>query len=132
MSVTPARISGYLCANVWRFGGDRPVGGFGTYRELLDGYRSVRDRVPDADELHRWQLYAALGWGLVCLTMLELHTSGVDPGLERAAVGRRLGESEIDILLLLDEVTRCTGHHPPQYSSRPSLRDGCAMIYSRN
>jgi aminoglycoside phosphotransferase (APT) family kinase protein len=102
----PGEDLGYLCANVWRFGGDRPVGGFGTYRELLDGYRSVRDRVPDAHELHRWQLYAALGWGLVCLTMLELHTSGVDPGLERAAVGRRLGESEIDILLLLDEVTR--------------------------
>lgn len=99
----PGEDLGYLCANVWRFGGDRPVGGFGTYRQLLDGYRSVRDHAPDTIELHRWQLYAALGWGLVCLTMLELHSSGVDPGLERAAVGRRLAESEIDILLLLDE-----------------------------
>lgn len=95
---------GYLCANVWRFGGDAPVGGFGHYRELLDGYASVCDSAPDLRELLLWQLYAALGWGLVCLTMLELHRSGADPGLERAAVGRRLSESEIDILLLLEEL----------------------------
>jgi aminoglycoside phosphotransferase (APT) family kinase protein len=95
---------GYLCANVWRFGGDAPVGGFGHYRELLDGYASVRDCAPDLRELLLWQLYAALGWGLVCLTMLELHRSGADPGLERAAVGRRLSESEMDILLLLEEL----------------------------
>jgi aminoglycoside phosphotransferase (APT) family kinase protein len=95
---------GYLCANVWRFGGDAPVGGFGQYRELLDGYASVRDKAPALEEVLLWQLYAALGWGLVCLTMLELHCSGADPGLERAAVGRRLSESEIDILLLLEEL----------------------------
>jgi aminoglycoside phosphotransferase (APT) family kinase protein len=95
---------GYLCANVWRFGGEAPVGGFGHYRELLDGYASVRDTAPDLRELLLWQLYAALGWGLVCLTMLELHRSGADPGLERAAVGRRLSESEMDILLLLEEL----------------------------
>ena len=94
---------GYLCANVWRFGSDRPVGGFGDYRQLLDGYASVRGEAPSLSEVRRWELYAALGWGLVCLTMLELHVSGTDPGLERAAVGRRVSESEIDILLLLEE-----------------------------
>lgn len=93
---------GYLCANVWRFGGAQPVGGFGDYRQLLDGYRSVRDWAPAAREMQLWELYAALGWGLVCLTMLELHVSGADPGLERAAVGRRLSESEVDILLLIE------------------------------
>jgi aminoglycoside phosphotransferase (APT) family kinase protein len=100
----PGEDLGYLCANVWRFGGDRPVGGFGDYRELLDGYRSVRGDAPALAELRRWELYAALGWGLVCLTMLELHRSGADPGLERAAVGRRVCESDIDILLLLEEL----------------------------
>lgn len=100
----PGEDLGYLCANVWRFGGTSPVGGFGEYRELLDGYRSVRDQAPDMRELLLWQLYAALGWGLVCLTMLELHVSGADPGLERAAVGRRLSESEVDVMLLLAEL----------------------------
>jgi aminoglycoside phosphotransferase (APT) family kinase protein len=95
---------GYLCANVWRFGGGQPVGGFGAYRQLLDGYRSVRDTAPSLEELKLWELYAALGWGLVCLTMLEMVRDGSDPTLERAAVGRRLSESEIDILLLLEEL----------------------------
>ena len=89
---------------MWRFGGKGPVGGFGAYRELLAGYRSVSDYAPTERDLLFWQLYAALGWGLVCLTMMELHRSGADPGLERAAVGRRLSESEIDIMLLLEEL----------------------------
>ena len=100
----PGEDLGYLCANVWRFGSERPVGGFGAYRELLDGYESVRGFAPTVEELKCWELYAALGWGLVCLTMLEMHESGADPGLERAAVGRRLSESEVDILLLLEDL----------------------------
>ena len=97
---------GYVCAAVWRFGGPEPVGGLGTYRQLLDGYQSVNGVVVDLEEVILWELYAALGWGIVCLTMLELHESGVDPGLERAAVGRRLSESEIDILLLLERLSQ--------------------------
>lgn len=95
---------GYLCANVWRFGGDKPVAGVGDYADLLAGYRSVQGEVVTPHELLFWQLYAALGWGLVCLTMLELHRSGADAGIERAAVGRRVSESDIDILLLLEEL----------------------------
>jgi hypothetical protein len=36
--------------------------------------------------------------------MLSLYRSDADRSLERAAVGRRLGESEVDILLLLEEL----------------------------
>ena len=99
-----AEDQGYLCARVWRFGGEPPVGGFGSYEDLLAGYCSVGAYQPTIRELRFWELYAALGWGLVCLTMRELHRSGADPGLERAAVGRRLCESEIDILLLLEDL----------------------------
>lgn len=95
---------GYLCANAWRFGGERPVGGIGDYQQLLDGYASAGAPAPAMAELRLWELYAALGWGLVCLTMLEMYRRGVDRSLERAAVGRRLSESEIDILLLLEDL----------------------------
>ncbi|MEO0437844.1 MAG: phosphotransferase family protein [Pseudomonadota bacterium] len=93
---------GYLCANVWRFGGTKPVAGLGDYESLLESYTKHGGSSITMEELHLWQVYAALGWGFSCLTMLELHLSGEDPGLERAAVGRRLSESEIDILLLLE------------------------------
>ncbi|MEZ5555750.1 phosphotransferase family protein [Haliea sp.] len=100
----PAEDLGYLCGNVWRFGySDKPVGGFGDYDELLAGYREVAGWAPDMDTIHYWEVFCALGWGLVCLTMVDLYRSGADPTLERAAVGRRVSESEMDLLLLLED-----------------------------
>jgi aminoglycoside phosphotransferase (APT) family kinase protein len=96
---------GYFCANVWRFGRyDMPAGGFGSYQSLLDGYASVAGHAPSIAELKQWELMAALNWGVVTQTMVAIYESGMDSRLERAAVGRRLSESEIDILLLLDEL----------------------------
>ena len=101
----PFEDLGYFCANVWRFGRyDQPAGGFGDYEALLAGYRSVAGRAPTVRQLKYWELVAALNWGLVTQTMVAIFESGVDRRLERAAVGRRLSESEIDILLLLDEL----------------------------
>lgn len=99
----PAEDLGYICGNVWRFGRmSKPVGGFGEYADLLAGYHSVAGWAPSLDEVHYWEVYCALSWGLVCLTMLDMYRSGSDQTLERAAVGRRMSESEIDLLLLLE------------------------------
>lgn len=101
----PAEDLGYICGNVWRFGRtDKPVGGFGRYQDLLDGYRAVTGSAPELEEIRYWEVYCALGWGLVCLTMINMYRSGQDTGLERAAVGRRMSESEIDLLLLMQEL----------------------------
>ena len=98
----PIQDLGYISANVWRFGSDKPVGGFGEYADLLAGYESVAGYAPAMKDIHYWQVHAALSWGMVCLLMLEMYRSGRDPSLERAAVGRRLSEAEIDLLLLLE------------------------------
>ena len=99
----PAEDLGYLCANVWRFGiSDKPVGGFGAYEDLLNGYRSVMGSAPSIDELIYWQVYGALNWGICCMVMLDMYRTGRDRSLERAAIGRRMSESEIDLLVLLD------------------------------
>jgi len=37
---------GYLCVRAWRFGGEQPVGGFGTYEDLFRGYET-RQRFRD-------------------------------------------------------------------------------------
>ncbi len=101
---SPVEDLGYLCGNVWRFGVlDKPVGGFGDYEDLLEGYRSVAGWAPEPAEMHYWEVYCALNWGIVCLTMLDMYRSGVDRSLERAAVGRRVTESELDLLLLLED-----------------------------
>ncbi len=101
----PAEDLGYICGNVWRFGRtDKPVGGFGEYADLLAGYRAATGAAPDLEELRYWEVYCALGWGIVCQTMVNMYRSGQDQSLERAAVGRRMSESEIDLLLLLEEL----------------------------
>jgi aminoglycoside phosphotransferase (APT) family kinase protein len=100
----PLQDLGYLCANVWRFGSPLPVGGFGDYADLFAGYASVTGETPHMRDIHYWQVHAALSWGMVCLLMLHIYRSGQDPSLERAAIGRRLSEAEIDLLLLLEEV----------------------------
>ena len=103
----PAEDLGYICGNVWRFGRfDKPVGGFGEYEELLSGYAGVTGYAPSLEEIRYWEVYTALGWGIVCLTMVDMYRSGQDRSLERAAVGRRMSESEIDLLLLLDRELR--------------------------
>ena len=98
----PVQDLGYICANVWRFGSPKPVGGFGDYADLLAGYESVTGIAPVMADIHYWQVHAALSWGMVCLRMLEMYRSGEDSSLERAAVGRRLSEAEIDLLLLME------------------------------
>jgi aminoglycoside phosphotransferase (APT) family kinase protein len=98
----PVQDLGYISANVWRFGAPLPVGGFGEYADLLAGYASVTGSAPPMHDIHYWQVHAALSWGIVCLLMLDMYRSGRDASLERAAVGRRLSEAEIDLLLLLE------------------------------
>lgn len=100
----PLQDLGYISANVWRFGSPLPVGGFGDYADLLAGYASATGETPAMRDIHYWQVHAALSWGMVCLLMLHIYRSGQDPSLERAAIGRRLSEAEIDLLLLLEEV----------------------------
>jgi aminoglycoside phosphotransferase (APT) family kinase protein len=98
----PVQDLGYISANVWRFGVPKPVGGFGEYADLLAGYASVHGEAPSMADIHYWQVHAALSWGMVCLLMLQMYRNGQDASLERAAIGRRLSEAEIDLLLLLD------------------------------
>lgn len=88
----PAEDLGWLCVNSWRFGGDKPVGGFGNYEDLLAGYGDV----PLARVLY-WQTLGSLKWGVMCLMM---YASGAD--LERTMIGRRASETEIDLVALLE------------------------------
>ena len=47
------------------------------------------------------EVLGTLKWGIMCMTMLDIFESGVDRRVERAAIGRRASEAEIDLLNLL-------------------------------
>ena len=97
----PMADLGWLCVNAWRFGQpQRPVGGFGQLAELFDGYRAAGGTV-DAARVHWWQVLGTLRWGVICESMGHAWASGAEPVMEKAAIGRRASETEIDLLDLL-------------------------------
>ena len=97
----PMEDLGWVCVNSWRFGEiDKPVGGFGSREELFAGYEAAGRRV-DADRVKFWEVMGTLRWGVMCCGMMQRFRSGPDHSLERAMIGRRSSETEIDLLRLL-------------------------------
>jgi aminoglycoside phosphotransferase (APT) family kinase protein len=97
----PMEDLGWICVNSWRFGEiDKPVGGFGTREELFAGYEAAGRRA-DADRVKFWEVMGTLRWGVMCCGMMQRFRSGPDHSMERAMIGRRSSETEIDLLRLL-------------------------------
>jgi aminoglycoside phosphotransferase (APT) family kinase protein len=97
----PMMDLGYICVNSWRFGEiDKPVGGFGQREELYAGYEAAGGRV-DRTRAAFWELASTLRWGMNCLMMGRQFITGIDRSVERGAIGRRMSETEIDLLRLL-------------------------------
>jgi aminoglycoside phosphotransferase (APT) family kinase protein len=98
----PVSDLGWMCVNSWRYGErGKVVGGFGDVAGLLEGYRSAGGREVDAQHLFWWQVMGTLKWGVICESMVHAWLVGEDDQIERAAVGRRASEAEIDLLELL-------------------------------
>lgn len=99
----PAQDLAYLCMPSWRFGHyDRPVGGFAEVDTLLSAYAASGGRMIEQSRFDFWLVYSTLWWGLCCLQMTQIWRDGRDTSLERAVIGRRVSEVEIDLLLLLE------------------------------
>ena len=98
----PLEDLGWLCARPWRFRGPNPVGGMGHYGDLLGAYSDECGVGVDLEELRWWEVFASLRWGIICLLQASRHLGGSDRSVELATIGRRVAETELD---LLDAVT---------------------------
>lgn len=98
----PMEDLGWMCVNSWRYGKDLPVGGFGTREELFAGYEAAGGKV-DPARVRFWEVLGTLKWGVICESMAHSYQSGDVRTVERAAVGRRASEAEIDLLCLIQE-----------------------------
>jgi aminoglycoside phosphotransferase (APT) family kinase protein len=97
----PMEDLGWICVNSWRFGEiDKPVGGFGSREELFAGYQEAGRKV-DAARVTFWEVMGTLRWGVMCCGMMQRFRFGPDHSMERAMIGRRASETEIDLLRLL-------------------------------
>ncbi len=98
----PAEDLGWLCVKSWRFGAKEPVGGFGSYGDLLDAYECASGRPIDLVHLRYWEVFGTLKWGVICQVQASLHWSGAIRSVELAALGRRVAETEWDLLNTLE------------------------------
>ncbi len=98
----PMRDLGWLCTNSWRFGRrDLPVGGFGEYVDLFAGYEAVSGAPVDPAHVLFWEVFGSFWWAVGCLGMAIAFREGPDPTIERATIGRRSSECQVDCVNLL-------------------------------
>lgn len=97
----PAEDLGWLVARAWRFRGRGEVGGLGTREELLAAYTAAGGAAVSADELRWWEVLATLRWGVITMFMGAEHRRGSTRSVEQATIGRRVVETEYDLMLLL-------------------------------
>ena len=98
----PMRDLGWICTNSWRFGRtDLPVGGFGSYEDLFEGYERVSGTPVDRDRVKFWEVFGSFWWAVGCLGMAEHYRNGPDKTVERPAIGRRSSECQVDCVNLL-------------------------------
>jgi aminoglycoside phosphotransferase (APT) family kinase protein len=93
----------WFCIRAWRFGAPRAMdaGGLGSIEELLCAYERATARELDRAAMHWWLVLSTLRWGVICRYQAERHLSGQTRSVELAAIGRRVCETEFDLLTLL-------------------------------
>lgn len=99
----PREDIAWICVNSWRFGqSQNRVGGFGSLVELLETYNHQTGSEITTLEIDWWEMLGSLKWGIMCMIMYEAFRSGADASVERAAIGRRVSETEMDLINLLE------------------------------
>jgi aminoglycoside phosphotransferase (APT) family kinase protein len=98
----PIQDLGWMCGNSWRFGNSKKVvGGFGDIEDLIKGYNGISNEKINAELIKTWQVFGTFRWGVICLMQAYAHLNGSVNSIEKAAIGRRVSETEIDIVDLL-------------------------------
>lgn len=94
----------WFCIRAWRFGAPEELGagGLGSVEAFLSAYESAAGETLDRDAFRWWLTVATLRWGVICRFQAERHLSGQAESVELAAIGRRVSETEWDVLDLLE------------------------------
>jgi aminoglycoside phosphotransferase (APT) family kinase protein len=95
----------WFCIRAWRFGAPERLGagGLGSVETFLSAYETAAGARVDREAFRWWLTLATLRWGVICRFQAERHLSGQMPSVELAAIGRRVSETEWDVLDLLEE-----------------------------
>ena len=94
----------WFCVRAWRFGApaERAAGGLGSIEGFVAAYEQAGGTTVDRAALLWWQVLGTLKWGIICRYQAERHLSGQTRSVELATIGRRVCETEWDVLDLLE------------------------------
>lgn len=97
----PMEDLGWLCVKAWRYGQSAsPVGGFGKREDLFAAYEAAGGAL-DPEAVAWWEVFGTLRWGIICIVQAFTHLDGHVRSVELAAIGRRVCETEHDLLELI-------------------------------
>ena len=75
--------------------------GYRISRVLRGGWQLAGGHGPvDRERAAFWEVFGTLKWGIACLQLGDDHVSGRLRNVERAAIGRRVSEVELDLMHL--------------------------------
>jgi aminoglycoside phosphotransferase (APT) family kinase protein len=102
----PLEDLAWFSIRAWRFGAPGEVAGLASIDELVECYERARDDIGtplevDRDALVWWQVLETVRWGVICMLQAHTHLSGASRSVELATIGRRVCETEYDVLRLL-------------------------------
>jgi len=94
----------WFCIRAWRFGAPRTLGagGLGSIEDFLTAYEHSSGITLDRKTFHWWLVSATLRWSIICRYQAQRHLSGQARSVELATIGRRVCETEWDLLNLLE------------------------------
>lgn len=101
----PAEDIGWLCHRSWRFGGPGRVGGVGDLNSFLAAYVDAGGTEISVERVTWWEAFAAVKWAVICVMQASAHLSGATRSVELATIGRRVVESEWDLMMVLGWTT---------------------------
>lgn len=125
----PREDLAWFCIRSWRFGApvSHDAGGLGSIDTFLAAYTAAGGMPVDRAGLRWWLVLATLRWGVICRYQAHRHLSGQTPSVELATIGRRVCETEWDLLNLLDSARPATPATPtipaPQVHGRPTATE---------
>ena len=70
--------------------------------DLLAGYAEAGGTPISAERLDFWTMVGSLKWGVMTTIMYAAYLADPTAGPERAVIGRRMSETEADIVAILE------------------------------
>ncbi|HEX7321860.1 MAG TPA: phosphotransferase family protein [Mycobacterium sp.] len=115
----------WFCIRAWRFGApaEHGAGGLGSIDSFLAAYEQAGGTPVDRERFRWWLVLATLRWGVICRWQAERHLSGQTRSVELATIGRRVAETEWDLLDLLGVPAGEAGSASPSQKASATTAD---------